>query len=228
MPENNIKTFKALIIEDDPAIRRLIQYHLYKKFDWEIIEAEDGETGLDFIYLKNPDIVYLDLNLPVKSGFDLLREIRSNEDPKIQNIPIIFCSIRNDSDTIRILLDDLKEHGSEYICKPFELEVLYEKTLRTLKRLKAKKKEIFINNEGKGYLSFTESKRESYIRIVDCSGVVENDECSIHIPKEVPQPFDKISHMPVIKIPPSPEGVKISLTFKNTKNAMVTLFCEDI
>jgi len=80
---------KILIIEDDQRINKVYT----AKLSIEGIEAStalDGEEGLRRIYNEKPDLILLDLMLPKKSGFEILKEIKKDE--KIKDIPVLILS----------------------------------------------------------------------------------------------------------------------------------------
>jgi len=80
---------KVLIIEDDQRINKV--YNLKLAMDGiETATAIDGEEGLRKVYSESPDLILLDLMLPKKSGFEILKEIKSN--PKTKDIPVIILS----------------------------------------------------------------------------------------------------------------------------------------
>lgn len=103
---------KILVIEDDARIREAVS--LLFEMRWpgaELISAAEGEKGDLLVEEEKPDIVILDLNLPDKSGFDVLKEIRL-----FSNVPVIILTVRGDE------LDRVKglELGADdYIVKPF-------------------------------------------------------------------------------------------------------------
>ena len=80
---------KILIIEDDKFLRELISQKLLKE-GYDIIEAMDGEKGIEKIKKEQPDLVLLDLILPGIDGFEILAKIKA--DPKISKIPVIILS----------------------------------------------------------------------------------------------------------------------------------------
>jgi DNA-binding response OmpR family regulator len=78
-----------LIIEDEIALRELYK----KKFELEkfnVITAFDGEDGIRKIKNAIPDVVLLDLFLPKLTGFDVLKEVKSN--PELKNIPVVVLT----------------------------------------------------------------------------------------------------------------------------------------
>ena len=80
---------KILIIEDDKFLRQLIVQKLAKE-GYETIEAVDGEQGLKEIQEKNPDLVLLDLILPGIDGFEVLSQMKKNEE--LAKVPVIILS----------------------------------------------------------------------------------------------------------------------------------------
>ena len=80
---------KVLIIEDDQRINKVYTTKLLVE-RVKAITALDGEEGLRKIYSEKPDLILLDLMLPKKSGFEILKEIKA--DPKVKDIPVLILS----------------------------------------------------------------------------------------------------------------------------------------
>jgi len=80
---------KILIIEDDKFLRELISQKLLKE-GYDIIEATDGEKGIENANKEKPDLVLLDLILPGIDGFEVLAKLKA--DPKLSDIPVIILS----------------------------------------------------------------------------------------------------------------------------------------
>ena len=89
----NASAKKILIVEDELPFRQIYRdaMHMY---GYNAIEAEDGEEALRFVKVYKPDLVLLDLILPKKNGFDVLRELKSDDETK--DIPVIVYSILED------------------------------------------------------------------------------------------------------------------------------------
>ena len=66
---------KILLVEDEPGFRRIYSFVL-KNAGYDVLEAEDGEKGIQMVLEHHPDLVLLDLMLPKISGFDVLKKIR--------------------------------------------------------------------------------------------------------------------------------------------------------
>jgi len=80
---------KVLIIEDEEALRKVLQEKLQKS-GFEAFAAKDGVEGWDMAKSKNPDIILLDLILPKRSGFDVLMMLK--QDPELKNVPVFVLS----------------------------------------------------------------------------------------------------------------------------------------
>ncbi len=83
------KKEKILIVEDDQFLRDLMVRKL-KSDNFEVLEATDGQIGLGKIVEERPDLILLDLVLPVLDGFAVLEKIK--EDPRVSGIPVIILS----------------------------------------------------------------------------------------------------------------------------------------
>jgi DNA-binding response OmpR family regulator len=114
---------KALVIDDEAPIRLLCRVNLEAE-GMEVIEAGDGESGLELARSERPDVVLLDVMMPVLDGWHVAE--RLIEDERTKNIPIIFLTARAE---LRDRERGLEAGGIAYVTKPFnplELAVLVE------------------------------------------------------------------------------------------------------
>jgi len=79
---------RILLVEDDPAIAQM--YALRLQQDWEILLAGDGATAIDTALSAVPDLIVLDIQLPIKNGIEVLRELRAQ--PSTNAIPVVVLS----------------------------------------------------------------------------------------------------------------------------------------
>lgn len=87
---------KILIIEDEPALRRSVQFRLTKE-GYDVTVAKDGEEGILAVAEKKPDLILLDLILPKVNGFDILKRFKAEAATK--DIPvIIFTNLSQEAD----------------------------------------------------------------------------------------------------------------------------------
>jgi DNA-binding response OmpR family regulator len=102
---------KILIIEDDQFLRELISQKLTRE-GYEVLEAIDGEKGLDAAKTSKPDLILLDLILPGIDGFEVLTEIK--KDSNLSIIPIIILSNLGQRDEVE---KGLKMGATDYLIK---------------------------------------------------------------------------------------------------------------
>lgn len=91
------KAAKVLIVEDDSALRTVYEM-IVKSGGYQVATAEDGAEGLERLAEFQPDVVLLDMLMPVKSGLELLQE--ANLPENYPNTKVIIFSNLSDSDTI--------------------------------------------------------------------------------------------------------------------------------
>lgn len=82
---------KILLVEDDGFLREIIFKRLVNE-GFDVVEAEDGEKALIEVNRGDFDVVLLDIILPNINGFEVLEKIKSNENEKIKNLPVIMLS----------------------------------------------------------------------------------------------------------------------------------------
>lgn len=80
---------KILLIEDDPSLCKIYRT-IFESQGWQVDEAYDGKVGLTKALHASPDIVLLDLMLPVMNGFDVLKVLKETETTK--NIPVVMIT----------------------------------------------------------------------------------------------------------------------------------------
>ncbi|MTJ49751.1 response regulator transcription factor [Dolichospermum sp. UHCC 0259] len=115
---------KILVVDDDPAVRNLIQRFLLKQ-NYQVESAEDGKTGMSMFEQFNPDLVILDVNLPDVIGFNLCQEMQSRSGVFV----LLLTSRTDEGDKIR----GFAKGADDYLTKPFglgELEVRVAAILR--------------------------------------------------------------------------------------------------
>lgn len=158
----NNMSYKIMIIEDDRDISLLLKEHLIK-FNYDVYIIEDFNNIIDEFKNEKPDLVLLDINLPVCDGFYWCNRIRL-----ISSCPILFMSSRNaDSDQIYAIMSG----GDDYITKPFSTEVLVAKISATLRRIYGE----YANNESDDLMcldcTFSKSRMilSSHDRMVELS-----------------------------------------------------------
>jgi len=108
---------KILIIEDNPDTRRFLEAMLNKEFD--VITAENAVIGIDYARNRQPDLILLDIMLPILSGYDACSLLKKDE--KTKRIPIIFLSAKN---SVPDITHGLTQGADDYLPKPFDYKEL--------------------------------------------------------------------------------------------------------
>ncbi len=116
---------KIAIIEDDIDIRNMIEKFLLKH-NYEVYSAPNGKEGLNLCQNVLPDLIILDLMLPVLSGERLLQQLRTFTD-----IPVIVVSAKT---MVQSKIDLLRMGADDYMTKPFNLFELFARIEANLKR----------------------------------------------------------------------------------------------
>jgi CheY-like chemotaxis protein len=123
---------RALIIDDDPGNRDVLRRILAKEA-WDVAEAENGAVGLEKLAESEPDIILLDLMMPVMDGFEFLERVRGNEDWR--GVPVIVVTAKTLSEDERRALDG---RVGQLIQKGDHLEAVLESMNRLLPATSAK------------------------------------------------------------------------------------------
>jgi two-component system phosphate regulon response regulator PhoB len=121
---------QIMIVEDEASFVTMLRYNL-EKADFTVCEACNGEEALLQITERKPDIVLLDWGLPLVSGFEVCRQIRSS--PDLRSIPVIMLTARGEeADKVRAL----DAGADDYITKPFSVSELIARLRAVLRRAK--------------------------------------------------------------------------------------------
>ena len=116
----------VLIVEDDPSIVDILEFNL-KKAGYAVLRALDGPAGLEMALAKKPDLVLLDIMLPMLDGFSVCRAIRER-DPVM---PIVLLTARGEEeDKVR----GLELGADDYVTKPFSTKELLARVKANMRR----------------------------------------------------------------------------------------------
>ncbi len=119
---------KILIIDDEPDIRTLIKYNL-KKEDFLVEEAENGEEGIKKALSWVPDLIILDVMMPVMDGMETCELLRKEE--KLNGTLIVFLTARTEDYS---QIAGLDAGADDYISKPIKPKLLISKINAILRR----------------------------------------------------------------------------------------------
>ncbi len=108
---------KVILVEDDLAVRDMMGVYLKKHY--QVTMVDNGMEALSAIQRDRPDVIVSDVTMPQMSGYDLLRELR--QDQNTATIPFIFLTAQADYNALR---DGMAEGADDYLFKPVEMEDL--------------------------------------------------------------------------------------------------------
>lgn len=114
------KMKKILIVDDEPNIVMALEY-TFKKNNFEVFIARDGQEALDILKNQLPDIIILDVMMPMVDGFATLEQIKKEE--RLQNCKVIFLSAKNKEKDIE---KGISLGADLYVVKPFSTKKLVE------------------------------------------------------------------------------------------------------
>ncbi|MFH1406648.1 MAG: response regulator [Candidatus Omnitrophota bacterium] len=118
---------KILIVDDEQDILRIITFRL-KNLGYELLTAGDGQAALDTIAKSRPDLIILDLRLPIIDGQEVCRRVKGDE--RTKDIPVILLTASSGL----VSGDKVKDLGADdFILKPFDTENLIAKVKAFLK-----------------------------------------------------------------------------------------------
>ncbi len=122
-----VARMRILIIEDERGLTDVLTYNLQRE-GYETIVAHDGQEGLRKAQTLLPDLILLDLMLPVLNGLDVCRELRSGE--RTRDIPIIILTAKSE-ETDQVV--GFSMGADDYVTKPFSVKVLSQR-IKALQR----------------------------------------------------------------------------------------------
>ncbi len=107
----------VLVVDDDAVIVKMLTITL-ETSGYEVVTASNGEEALQAVLEEEPDLILLDIMMPVMDGLEMLEELR-----KTSQIPVIIISAFGDQDKV----ERARELGIEcFLNKPFSMEILIE------------------------------------------------------------------------------------------------------
>lgn len=117
---------KVLIVEDEKNIADIIKYNLEKE-GYTVDTANDGQEGIDKVETFKPNLLLLDIMMPVKDGFQVLKEVRIDH-----KFPIIMLTAKEE-EVDKVL--GLELGADDYVVKPFSMRELVARVKANLRRM---------------------------------------------------------------------------------------------
>ena len=112
---------KILTVDDSKTIRMIVK-KAFRPYDCQVFEAENGVEGLSAVNAEKPDLIILDITMPVMNGIEMLEKLRSV--PEFQDIPVIMLTAESGKENVMRIV---KMGVKDYLVKPFKDVQLIEK-----------------------------------------------------------------------------------------------------
>lgn len=120
MPERDSRDLKVLLVEDFDDTRLFMRLELEEQ-GFIVFEAENGQVAVEIAAREKPDVILMDLTLPLMDGFTATKLIRQNDE--LKNVPIIAITAHKEND----FRSDAKASGFDaYVTKPIDVNWLKE------------------------------------------------------------------------------------------------------
>ncbi len=119
---------KILVVEDDRSLADVLVYNL-RQAGYHVLLARDGQDGLTQAQLKTPDLIVLDLMLPVMDGYEVCRRLRNDAATRDAMILMLTAKEEESDELIGFSLG-----ADDYVTKPFSVKVLLERIKSLLRR----------------------------------------------------------------------------------------------
>lgn len=123
---------KILVVEDDPTLQETLAYNLDRQ-GYEVATAGDGKVAIELAEQEKPDLVVLDIMLPIMDGYEVCRILR-----KKSNVPILMLTARDD-EFDRVL--GLEMGADDYLTKPFSMREFMARVKAQLRRIRFDKED---------------------------------------------------------------------------------------
>ena len=119
---------RILLVDDEKDILDLLEFNLESE-GYKISKAQDGEEAIKKAYDKKPDLILLDIMLPKKDGFEVIRELRASKET--MDIPVIFLTAK-DSEIDEVV--GLELGADDYIVKPISIRKLLARVKKSFRK----------------------------------------------------------------------------------------------
>lgn len=117
---------KILSVDDSKTIRMIVK-RTFAPYEATVLEAANGEEGLATAAAEKPDLIILDITMPVMDGVTMLGKLK--EDPEMNGIPVIMLTAESGRENVAFIA---KLGVRDYLVKPFKDEQLIEKVSRVV------------------------------------------------------------------------------------------------
>lgn len=127
---------KILIVDDEPFNVDYLEQELDER-GYQTVSAMNGQAALEQVAAENPDLVLLDIMMPIMDGFQVLARLKEN--PNTRDVPVIIISAMSDMGSV---VKGIKQGAEDYLPKPFDETLLHARIGASLVKKKYRDQEI--------------------------------------------------------------------------------------
>ena len=152
---------KVLVVDDTPANVKIIKKFIEPK-GYEVFVAENGQQALDMYQSNKPEIVLMDIMMPIMDGYEATQKIREWDDGHW--VPLIFLSAKT---SIEDQVKAIEMGGDDYLTKPIDLRLLEAKLSAMMRIVKMQRELKTTSQKLKGYVEQAEAELDLAKRLMD-------------------------------------------------------------
>ncbi len=119
--------YKILTVDDSKTIRMIVK-KAFKSYNCDLFEGENGVEGLAIAAKEKPDLIILDITMPVMTGIEMLGKLKAESD--LKDIPVIMLTAESGKENV---MQIVKMGVKDYIVKPFKGEQLIDRAKNIIK-----------------------------------------------------------------------------------------------
>ncbi len=125
---NPMAKTRILIVEDDSSLAEILAYNIRQE-GYEVLTARDGQDGLQQARTRMPDLIILDLMLPIMDGLEVCRRLRADQETASQLILMLTAKSEETDEVVGFSVG-----ADDYVSKPFSVKILLERIKALLRR----------------------------------------------------------------------------------------------
>ena len=125
---NPMAKTRILIVEDDSSLAEILAYNIRQE-GYEVLTARDGQDGLQQARTRMPDLIILDLLLPIMDGLEVCRRLRADQETASQLILMLTAKSEETDEVVGFSVG-----ADDYVSKPFSVKILLERIKALLRR----------------------------------------------------------------------------------------------
>ncbi len=119
--------YKILTVDDSKTIRMIVK-KAFSAYNCDVLEAENGVEGLALAAKEKPDLIILDITMPVMTGIEMLEKLKAEKE--LKDIPVIMLTAESGKDSVMKIV---KMGIKDYVVKPFKGDQLIDRVKGILK-----------------------------------------------------------------------------------------------